>query len=287
MAPADVNKEMVNKIKAEMTIMELLSTNTAVVTPSLCRLEAMRVSADELLQSGVCSVLYGTIYPLFSIDTEAGKIVRKLIKRYEDTLRAVGMVGEGPDITAVDNSSDTAAHSDFIRDVFTATSYEPIVEDPIVEAPSVEEPIAEENVATISFLRAARDKLENKSVSINEKESLVEKLRMMRVPLAGLEESPMIGKVVRRFYRKVAPPHSRAWNSAGKLYQDLRRQVLGNSVIVREMEEQGDMSVVPEVTADIPYEEDSWVEPTSVTTLLAREGLWPVPASPSPSPRPR
>jgi hypothetical protein len=99
----------------------------------------------------------------------------------------------------------------------------------------------------------------------------VEKLRMMRVPLAGLEESPMIGKVVRRFYRKVAPPHSRAWNSAGKLYQDLRRQVLGNTVIVREMEEQGDMSVVPEVTAGFPYEEDSWVEPTSVTTLLARE----------------
>jgi hypothetical protein len=57
----------------------------------------------------------------------------------------------------------------------------------------------------------------------------------MSIPLAGLEQSPMIGRAVRQFYRKVAPPQSPARTVAGKLYQDLRRQLLGNSGAIREM----------------------------------------------------
>jgi hypothetical protein len=294
--PAAANLEIVNKIKAEMTIMELLSTNTAIITPSLCRLEALRVSAADLIESRVCALLYETIYPIHSADTEAGQTVRKLIKRYEDALRADGMVGEGLDITAVDDSySNTGTSCGTIREIFTATSVNPIVEEE--NDMELEEDVAATPIASTTFLREARDKLARKDVAIREKESIVEKLRMMSVPMAGLVESPMIGKAVRQFYRKVAPPQSRAWSSAGKLYQDLRRQVLDNSAVlrdmedqvnitavsavIRDMEEEGDITVIPEVeeTDDTEY---SWLEDplqfgerlvagTSLTIRLAGE----------------
>jgi hypothetical protein len=273
---AAANEEI---IKAEMTIMELLSTNAAIVTPSLYRLEALRVSATELLVSDVCSVLYATIYPLHSADTEAGKLVRKLIKRYEDTLRAGGMVGDGLNITAVDDSftNTDSSSSGNIRDIFNATSTMPIMDEEEQDELELEDDVGAAPVASTSFLREARDKLASRDISVQEKETIVEKLRMMSIPLAGLEQSPMIGRAVRQFYRKVAPPQSRARTVAGKLYQDLRRQLLSNSAI-REMEERGDLTVIPsrEETYDGGVEDalqfgERLVAGTSFTIRLAEE----------------
>ena len=60
---------------------------------------------------------------------------------------------------------------------------------------------------------------------MKEKESIIEKLRLMSIPLAGLEGSPMIGKAVNHFYRKMAPSQSRAKTVAGNLYQDFQCQM--------------------------------------------------------------
>jgi hypothetical protein len=61
-------------------------------------------------------------------------------------------------------------------------------------------------------------------MSFKEKESIVEKLWVMEMPISRITDSPMIGKAVRHFYRKMAPKQIRAWTIASKVYQEIRKK---------------------------------------------------------------
>ena len=72
--PLTMDAAITDKIKTEMTILSMLSTNEAIVIPSLARLEELRVAAPELIKSGICNLLYITIYLAHHQSSEAGKL---------------------------------------------------------------------------------------------------------------------------------------------------------------------------------------------------------------------
>ena len=93
------SREVLEKIKAEMTILDMLAAQETIVRPSLGRLELLKVGVADLRESGICSLLYTKIYPVHSSETEAGRSVRVLLRRFEDALRADGMIGESLNVT--------------------------------------------------------------------------------------------------------------------------------------------------------------------------------------------
>ena len=101
-------------------------------------------------------------------------------------------------------------------------------------------------MATESFLREARDKLDSKEVDIHEKEVVIEKLWHSKVSLEHLVKSPLIGKAVRTFYRKVAPKNTRVWTMSGKVYYKMKKQLLesDHEGIIKAMEGHEGLQVI-------------------------------------------
>ena len=97
--------ETIKAMKAEEEILKMLGRNDFIVQGSISRLEALQVTADHLLQSELCSVLMAHVYPLHDSTSVAGKMVRKLLKKYETICKEVeGYNGDPLDITICDDT---------------------------------------------------------------------------------------------------------------------------------------------------------------------------------------
>ena len=103
---ASIRTDTIKGMKAEEEILKMLGKNEFIVEGSILRLEALQVTADDLLQSELCSVLMTHVYPLHNSTSVAGKMVRKLIKKYENICKEVdGYDGDPLDITICDEAN--------------------------------------------------------------------------------------------------------------------------------------------------------------------------------------
>ena len=74
--------EMKVKINSEVKILKLLFSEADVIEPCLSRLLAYDISADDLLNTDICTILYTKVYPNHSAETTVGKITRVLLKKF-------------------------------------------------------------------------------------------------------------------------------------------------------------------------------------------------------------
>ena len=98
--------DTIKAMKAEEEILKMLGKNEFIVEGSISRLQSLQVTADDLLHSDLCSVLMTHVYPLHNSTSVAGKMVRKLLKNYENICREVdGYDGDPLDITICDEAN--------------------------------------------------------------------------------------------------------------------------------------------------------------------------------------
>ena len=78
------------KIKSEEKIINLLYTEADVILPCLNRLQSLaeNVTAEVLLHTSICSILYNKVYPNHNGNTDAGKLCRLLLTKFTSICEA-------------------------------------------------------------------------------------------------------------------------------------------------------------------------------------------------------
>ena len=83
------NTEVVVAIQTEEKILSILGKNAYVAEGCLSRLYSLSITANDLLQCDICSVLMTHVYPYHLSTVGAGIICRKLLKKFEDICKEV------------------------------------------------------------------------------------------------------------------------------------------------------------------------------------------------------
>ena len=100
----EVNQANFSLVASEEQILSIHGKNAYVAEGCLSRLDSLSITANDLLQCDICSVLMTHVYPYHLSTVGAGRICRKLLKKFEAICKEVdGYDAEPLDITICDD----------------------------------------------------------------------------------------------------------------------------------------------------------------------------------------